>query len=34
MERCYKEREIKAIMQKELELPIVVTERIADVLHS
>jgi len=33
MERCYKEREIKAIMQKELELPIIVTERIADVLH-
>ncbi len=33
MERCYKEREIKAIMQRELELPIVVTEKIADVLH-
>ena len=33
MKRCYKEREIKAIMQRELELPIVVTERISDVLH-
>ncbi len=33
MKRCYKEREIKVIMQRELELPIVVTEKIADVLH-
>ena len=33
MKRCYKEREIKSIMQRELELPIVVTERIVDVLH-
>lgn len=33
MKRCYKEHEIKAIMQRELELPIVVTEKIADALH-
>lgn len=33
MKRYYKERELKEIMQKELELPVVVTEKIADTLH-